>query len=60
MLVLWQKLPKTGSRGAHMTHKLLQVTVYGRLSGKGSTTPTRGLDVIVRGSDRGSLVIMNS
>jgi hypothetical protein len=43
-----------------MTHKFIQVTVYGRLSGKGSTTPTRGLDVIVRGSDRGGLVIMDS
>ena len=32
-----------------MTHKLLQITVYGRPSGKGSTSPTHGLDVIVRG-----------
>jgi hypothetical protein len=36
-----------------MTHKLLQVTVYGRLSWKGSTTPTRGLDGVVRGATEG-------
>ena len=43
-----------------MTHKLRQITVYGRPSEKGSTTLTRGLDVIVLGSDRGCLVTMNS
>ena len=60
MIVLWHNLLKTDSRGAHMTHRLRQIAVYGRPSGKGSTTPIRGLDVIVRGSDRGCLVTMNS
>ena len=43
-----------------MTHKCGQIDVRGRPSGGGgSTTPTSGLDVVVLGSGRGSLVTVD-